>query len=364
MPIRLCQFLGCLACLVAFAGADDHTDLTWYRDAAGLQQPITTVEDWAARRREILAQMQRVMGSLPDRSKWPAAEVRVLERTELEGGLQRQKIQFITDSVDRPVKAWLFLPAAKKAPSFGGQAVERLPAVLCLHQTNNIGKDEPAGLGGSTNLHYALELGRRGFVTLAPDYPSFGEYPYVFPPEHGGISGSMKAIADNMRAMDVLQSMEQVDPDRIGCIGHSLGGHNTMFTAVFDLRIKALVSSCGFTRFHKYYEGKLAGWTSPRYMPLIASQYHNNPDEVPFDFPEIVAAFAPRPFLACSPTGDSNFEVSGVQETISAALPIYQLLKANGSLRAEYPDCAHDFPPATREVAYKFLEEALSRTAR
>ena len=29
-------------------------------------------------------------------------------------------------------------------------------------------------------------------------------------------------------------ALPEVDAERIGCIGHSLGGHNTMFTAVFD----------------------------------------------------------------------------------------------------------------------------------
>lgn len=340
--------------------ADDHTDPTWYRTESGEKLPVKTAEDWAVRRQAIIAGMERVMGPVPDRTKWPESQVRVLERTELPEGITRQKIQFISDSNDRPIKAWVFLP--KPDPKFATTKISaRRAAVLCLHQTNNVGKDEPAGLGGLPNLHYALELAQLGFVTLAPDYPSFGEYPYTFPPQDGYASGSMKAISDNMRAIDILQSMEQVDPERIGCIGHSLGGHNTMFTAVFDLRIKALVSSCGFTRFHKYYEGNLVGWTSPRYMPKIASDSHNNPDEVPFDFPEIVAAFAPRPFLACSPLGDSNFEVSGVRDTMAAARPIYTLLDAEQGLRAEYPDCAHDFPLATRQVAYEFLIETLNK---
>ncbi len=350
---------------IAFSAppAEDHTDPMWYRTESGEKRPVKTEEDWAIRRQAIVAGMEQVMGPLPDRSKWPEAQVRVLDRTEIEGGIQRQKIQFITDSADRPVKAWVFLPPPTlKTASRKG--TDHRAAVLCLHQTIGIGKDEPAGLGGSPNLHYALELAQHGFVTLAPDYPSFGEYPYTFPPEHGYISGSMKAISDNMRAIDVLQAMEQVDPERIGCIGHSLGGHNTMFTAVFDLRIKALVSSCGFTSSHKYYKGDLKGWTSPRYMPRVASEYHNNPDEVPFDFPEIVAAFAPRPFLACSPVLDDNFEVSGVRDTIKAALPIYQIFEAEKQLRAEYPDSAHDFPPVTRKVAYEFLAESLHRPAR
>jgi predicted dienelactone hydrolase len=173
----------------------------------------------------------------------------------------------------------------------------------------------------------------------------------------------MKAIWDNLRAVDLLESLPQVDPQRIGCIGHSLGGHNTMFTAAFDPRIKAMASNCGFTRFHKYYEGKLAGWTSARYMPLIASRYENNPDKVPFDFPEIVATFAPRPFLASAPLHDSNFEVSGVKETIAAATPIYALFVQRENLQANYPDCAHDFPEDVRKVVYEFFDKHLKVAA-
>ncbi len=45
-------------------------------------------------------------------------------------------------------------------------------------------------------------------------------------------------------------------------------------------------------------------------MPAINSAYNNDPNLVPFDFPEIVGAFAPRAFLASAPVRDDNFEVS------------------------------------------------------
>lgn len=338
-----------------------HQTPSDFVDDTGRRQPITTREQWEARRQEILKGMERAMGPLPDRSKFSPPLLEVLERAELEGGVKRNKIQYHTDTFQRKVRAWLFFPPYTPGKDPEKPAEDKRAGILCLHQTTGIGKDEPSLLAGNPNLHYALELAQRGFVTLAPDYPSFGEYRYEFPPEDGYVSGTMKAIVDNLRAVDLLtQSLPRVDGERIGCIGHSLGGHNTMFTAAFDPRIKVMVSSCGFTRFHKYYEGKLAGWTSARYMPLIAKEFHNNADEVPFDFPEIVASFAPRPFLACSPLHDSNFEVSGVRDCVAAAAPIYKLLGAEGNLRAEYPDCAHDFPPAVREVAYKFFEEHLA----
>ena len=335
----------------------EHQDLSYWLDAAGQKHPIKTPADWLKRREHIAAWMQTVMGPLPKPEKPVPLDMKVEEEATV-GELTRKKISYQTDSTERRVKAYLFLP---KSVATGGSPVAKQPAILCLHQTTGIGKSEPAGLGGSPNLHYALHLAQRGYVTLAPDYPSFGEHPFDFAPTHGYTSGSMKAIYDNIRAVDLLQSLAYVDKDKIGCIGHSLGGHNTIFTAVHDTRIKVAVSNCGFTRFHKYYEGKLAGWTSARYMPLIASEYGNNPDKVPFDFPELIASLAPRAFLASSPVGDSNFEVSGVKDTIASAKPIFKLLGAEENLAANYPDCAHDFPADVRKVAYEFLDKHLKK---
>ncbi len=328
---------------------DDHVDLSYYLDAQNKRNPIKTVADWEKRRTSVFAGMQQIMGSLPTPKHPIALEMRVHEEIKTERFV-RQLISYHTDSSERRVRAYLFIPSITDTVR---------PAVLCLHQTIGIGKKEPAGLGGNPQLHYALHLAERGFITLAPDYPSFGDYAYTFPAEDGYISGTMKAVYENTRAIDLLQSLKKVDGQRIGCIGHSLGGHNTIFSAAFDSRIKAMVSNCGFTRFHKYYGGKLKGWTSPRYMPLINDKYGNDPDRVTFDFPEIIASFAPRPFLASAPVDDSNFDVSGVKDTIKQVAAIYSLYDADENLQANYPAAAHSFPADARNIAYQFLEKHL-----
>jgi dienelactone hydrolase len=117
-----------------------------------------------------------------------------------------------------------FIPAYLLLPDTPGKHA----AMLCLHQTTRIGKDEPAGLGGKPNLHYAAELAERGYVALAPDYPSFGDYTYAFD-QPNYVSGTMKGIANHMRAVDLLVSLPNVEHKQIGVIGHSLGGHNALF---------------------------------------------------------------------------------------------------------------------------------------
>ena len=288
------------------------------------------------------------MGPLPGAERKVPLDVKVASEESLDGYV-RKKLTFAAEKGDR-VPAWLLIPTAKTD--------QKRPAMLCLHQTIKIGKDEPVGLGQQDSKAQALHLVRRGYVCLAPDYPSFGEYEYDFK-KSAFASGTMKAIWNNMRAVDLLQSLPEVAGDRIGVIGHSLGGHNAMFTAAFDDRLKAVVSSCGFCSFAKYYGGNLKGWTSDRYMPRIAAEFGNDPKRMPFDFTDVVISFAPRAFLAVAPLHDTNFDVGGVKDVMAAAEPVYKAMKAADHLKAVYPDAGHDFPADARTVAYEFLDSHL-----
>ncbi len=328
----------------------DHRNLRVWRDADG-EHRIETAEDWAKRRAHFLQGMQEAMGKLPDRSQLPPLDVKISETYD---GLNftRYKLSFAGDQNDR-VPCYLFVPK--------GLDGRRVPGILALHQTTAIGKMEPAGLGPNESKHYGLELAKRGYVVIVPDYPSFGDYEYDFEAD-SYTSGSMKGIFNHMRAVDLLVSRPEVDADRIGAIGHSLGGHNAMFVGVFDERIKVIVSSCGWTPFHHYYGGKLDGWTSQRYVPAIRDEYELDPNKVPFDMYEIVASFAPRAFFSVSPLHDSNFDVEGVRRVIAEAAPIYKLLGAADRLQVRYPDAPHDFPSKERFEAYAFIDRILEHT--
>ncbi len=304
-------------------------------------------------RSAIRKKMEKAMGPLPAADRKVPLDPKVETEEKLEGYVRR-KVTFAVEKGDR-VPAWLLIPN-------GVTADKKAPAMLCLHQTTGIGKGEPAGLGGKESLNYALHLVKRGYVCLAPDYPSFGDYKYDFQGsfKRGDYqSGSMKAIWNNMRAVDYLQSLPEVDGERIGVIGHSLGGHNAMFTAAFDERLKVIVSSCGFCSFAKYYGGKLGGWTSDRYMPRIASEYANDAKKMPFEFTDVVISFAPRAFMAVAPVKDDNFEVAGVKDVIAAAEPVYKALGKADNLKAVYPNSGHDFPEDGRKAAYEFIDKHL-----
>ncbi|MGE0605605.1 MAG: alpha/beta hydrolase family protein [Pirellulales bacterium] len=325
----------------------DHTKVLYYLDAQGQPQPIADATHFETRRRHIVAGLERLMGPLPDRKNLPPLDVQVQESVVGEGWV-RHKLTYVAEP-DSRVPAYLFLPEKRQG---------KTAAMICLTQTTNNGKDEVAGLKGLPNLHIGLELAQRGYVVLCPDYPSLGEYQYDFnADEHP--SGTLKGVINHMRGVDLLAAREEVDPLRIGTIGHSLGGHNSIFLGVCDRRLKVIVSSCGWTPFGDYYGGDIRGWSGERYFPRLVEKYELKVDRVPFDFYELVSALAPRGFFSNSPVGDGNFDVAGVRKAIPVAAEVYKLFDAADKLQVRYPDCEHDFPPETRQEAYEFIDRLL-----
>jgi hypothetical protein len=322
----------------------DRDQLLVYRDRHGASQPVKTVRDWMNRRAEIIRGMESVMGPLPGREKRCALEMKIEAESDC-GAYLRRTITYSSEPGSR-TPAWLLIP---KEALKGGR---KFPGVLCPHPTGPV--EDP---------DYARALARRGYVTLTPNYPLLGKYE----PDLKGLgwqSGTMKAVWDNIRGLDLLDSLPCVKHGKYGAIGHSLGGHNSIYTALFEDRIKVVVSSCGFDSYLDYYGGDPKnwqperGWCQTRYMLKLAS-YAGRLEEIPFDFHEMVGALAPRPFFVNAPLHDSNFKWQSVDRVAAAASQVYRLYGQAENLRVEHPDCGHEFPQAMRQIAYRLLDKRL-----
>jgi pimeloyl-ACP methyl ester carboxylesterase len=294
---------------------------------------------------------------------------------------------------------------------------QQFPAVLCLHQTTAdplAGKLEPLGESGNSNYFYALELAQRGYITMALDYPNFGEYkPPVY--ELGYNSVTMKAIWNNLLAVDLLSNWPLVDSQRIAVIGHSLGATGALFQAVFDDRIAAVVASCGLSTFQdyaahsEYYNqvntanvnnnkgnnsnnngifgrlsqffgpklsaaapetstspaqtgghGDLRGWARrDKYLPLIATKFGNSAAKLPFDWPDVLAAIFPKKITVIAGKNDRIFPASGAQKCVNFAQKLYENEGRKEDFMALWHEKGHSFPPECREKAYEWLDKFL-----
>lgn len=334
----------------------DKQDLLYFLDAKGTRHPVQSPGDWEKRRRDVLANMQEVMGPMPTIDHQLPVAVEVIKEQKTAKYTWR-RITYVVERGDRAY-AYVYIP-------HGLTGGKRAPAMVSLHGTtyrNYVPLSETPPREKIGDGQYAQELAERGYVVIAPDYLFLGPDYKTDPVSLGYVSGTMKGIVNHIRAVDVLASMPEVDITRVGALGLSLGGHNALFLAVFDPRIRAAVSSAGFNTFAKYYGGNLKGWTSNRYMPRIATAYGSDPARMPFDFTEVLAAIAPRPVFVNAPISDSNFEVSGVKDCVNAAQRVYErVFNAADKLVAQYPEGGHGFSPAARQTAYEHLDRWLAR---
>ena len=345
------------------AGAEqvrlDRNDLLQFRDSQGGIRSVETPADWERRRAEIVRGMQEVVGEMPGEDRRVPLEPRVVEEVD-RGTYVRRLITYQSEPESR-TPAYLCIPKDVLAGK------RRAPAVLCLHGTNmEVGHKVVVEPGSRRGRAYAKELAERGYVTLSPAYPHMANY-WPNLGALGYVSGTMKAIWDNSRGLDLLASLPYVDATKgFAAIGQSLGGHNAIYTAVLDQRIQAVVSSCGFDSYLDYYGGDPArwyfgkGWCQIRYMPRL-SNYRGRLEEIPFDFHELLGALAPRPIFVNAPLGDGNFQWRSVDRCAAAARPVYRLLGDEQNLIVRHPDCGHEFPDEIRHEAFRFIDSVLKR---
>lgn len=347
----------CLYLLPDFGYADQKSDTK--RKPDRYFDRIDTSKQTSYSRKNILRNMEKAMGKLPNRKNLPDLDIKITDSLK-DNGFTRYSLNFAT-ALNERLTVYLYVPEQRGT-------IQRLPAMLVLHGTHELGKGVVDGQGTRPNRAHARELAQRGYVVIAPDYPSFGELKdHNFETDRYE-SGTMLAIFNHMRCIDLLQTRADVDPQRIGVIGHSLGGHNSMFVAAFDERIKVTVSSCGWTQFENYdsgdannkrYGGKLGPWAQDRYMPFVRTKFNLDASQMPFNFSDVISAIAPRAFFSVSPINDANFNLDGVKKGIAIARKTYERYGSGNLIQVRYPDADHDFPVESRKEAYAFIDRIL-----
>lgn len=312
----------------------------------------------------------------------------VVSEPQVESGIEFRPVRFRSETDDW-VTAWLLMPQ---------QRIHAKPGtgILCIHPTTSgAGKDLVTGRSGrgrnerlepkDASRAYGLELAKRGHVVLCIDLLTDGERvspglgPYdsrAFYQKHPQWSMVGKNAWDAMRAVDFLLTQKEVDPRRIACLGHSLGGHSSLFAAALDPRISVTISN-----------GGVLGWMRPQdhwarkggYEPIPAAGQKPTPGvgrytyikgfapylkdlkkTPPVDFDDLMKLIAPRPLLVMESEkefADYDFPAKG-ERVLKAYLP-----NTPKEGKPEFPPFltkgypgGHDFPDAVREFAWKWLE--------
>lgn len=319
-----------------------------------LLEGIKTREDWEQHRQVL---RERYLELIRDQYKpaKPPLELEIHEEVIVEKTYRRLYISYNVEPDER-AHAYLAIPL---------QLEGKAPAVVALHGTFPQGTKQIAGLVDNPEKAYLDHLAGRGFVVIAPEHfvsgeriPPEGPYDTTrFYQKHPEWTAVGKFTYEHSIAVDVLESLPEVDPGRIGAMGHSLGGHGTIFLAAYDERIKAAACNCGGSFFR--HEPRVLAWARDHWYVYFK---HLRPsllrgEAPPVDFHEIMALIAPRAFLDVSGLNDGNPLVQ--RQRVLALLKVaevYQLLGVPQNFAFFVHGRGHAVPYESRQLIYGFLE--------
>jgi dienelactone hydrolase len=351
-----------------------------------LARPWSDIEQWRIQGR---AKMQELLAYDP--AAVPLAPEILWTREE--EGFVRHLVRYAV-APGRRTEAYLLIPNNLK---------EKTPAVIALHCHSGYyysGKEKISDSGSQAGplnelvtgtyggRYYADELARRGYVVLVPDCFYFGsqrldptQTANEFTQELEGLSDGTddyirafnsfasrhesliaKTIfaagstwpgimfSDDRVSLSYLLSRQEVDPDRVGCIGLSIGGYRSAHLFGLDPRIKVGVVAGWMTTFSSLLFDHLRSHTWMLYVPR---------ENEFLDLPDVVSLNAPRPLMVIDCLQDALFTLEGEQAAEKHLATVYEKLGAQGNFKCNYYDVPHCLNVEMQDDAFEWLDKGL-----
>ncbi len=293
--------------------------------------------------------LYRLLGPLPERNR--PIRVRSCELMERDN-LLVEKLRLDLNG-EEDVPAYFVRPRDGKGP---------FPAILYNHSHGGryrVGKEELfRSTPYMTRTPYGPALARRGYAVLCIDHWVFGE-------RHGEIENTVvkrrllegrvlwgMMVYDSLRALDYLATRPDVDPNRIGTIGMSMGSTMAQWLGALDKRVRTVVDICCLGEYQALLEtGGVAGHGFYYFVPGIMRH---------FTMARINALIAPRAHLALAGERDALTPRAGLNAINRHLRTAYREAQASHAWRLEQYPVGHRETPTMRAHALAWLDRNLA----
>jgi hypothetical protein len=304
-------------------------------------------EEFAARQERRRKELWSLLGDLPERRQ-PKAK---LLKTEQGDGYSLEYLELDLNGIE-PVPALLLLP--DKRP-------DKAPGLIYIHAhggTYDLGKEEL--IRGRKGLQaYAPTCAAKGLVALAIDSWCFSGRKHV----ESGVQGEHDAfkrmlwhgqvlwgmmLFDEVQAVSYLIARPEVDPNRIGTLGMSMGATKSWWLAALDPRVRLCVDTCCLTDYEELMKaGNLRGHGIYYFVPRLLKHFQAH---------EINELIVPRARLSVNGRNDLLTPPAGVERIRDHLLPLYEKHGKKDDCRIELFDCGHEETPAMRKLIEAWLD--------
>ncbi|HEX6805630.1 MAG TPA: alpha/beta hydrolase family protein [Terriglobales bacterium] len=323
------------AASVVASGANDF--------AAGLPR-----DDFAASQELRRKELWSLLGDLP----WPHRPGPAkLVSSEKHDGYTLERLILDLNGVE-PVPALLLIPDKRHEPS---------PGLLFIHWhagMYGLGKEQLLQ-GVKVQPAYAPVCAEKGLVTLAIDSWCFGERQHEAD-GHVGEEDAFKLMLwrgqvlfgmmlfDEFRALDYLASRAEVDPQRLGVFGMSMGATKAWWLAALDPRVKLCIDVCCLTDYEELIKAhSLKEHGIYYYVPSLLKHFQSA---------HINELIVPRAHLSVNGRNDPLTPPRGVEKIRDDLLPLYRAHGKEQDCRIELFDCAHAELPEMRRLILQWMD--------
>jgi len=277
-----------------------------------------------------------------------------LVRTEEHDGYTLQRLVLDLNGIE-PVPALLLIPKRLQRPA---------PGLLFIHWhagMYDLGKEQLLR-GTSVQPAYAPVLAEMGVVTLAIDSWCFGERKHDSD-GHRGEEDTFKLMLwrgqvlwgmmmfDEFRALHYLANREEVDAQRLGVTGMSMGSTKAWWLSALNDHVRLTIDVCCLTDFESLIGTHgLSGHGVYYFVPSLLKE---------FDTAGINELIVPRAHLSVNGRKDPLTPPAGVEKIRDRLLPLYRQYGHEEDCRIELFDCAHEETPAMRSMIFGWMQRYL-----
>ncbi len=316
--------------------------------ADGCLADIQSSDDWESRKSEYRRQLFEMLSLDPLPEKTPL-NAKITGRTEHE--------EFIVENLHFQSRPGLYVTGNFYRPK--KSEGKKLPAILYVCGHGRVKKDG-VSYGNKTHYqHHGAWFARNGYVCLTIDTLQLGEIEGI---HHGtynhgmwwwnsrGYTSAGVEAWNCIRALDYLQSRDEVDGERIGVTGRSGGGAYSWWIAALDERIKVAVPVAGITSLTNHVvDGTVEGHCD---CMFTVNTYR-------WDYAQVAALVAPRPLLISNSDKDRIFPLDGVVEVYTKVRKLYEIYGALDKIGLQITEGPHKDTQELRVHAFHWFNRFL-----